>query len=202
MRTTTRMAILLIFPLMVIGLVACGAESDGVANGETSSSTPTSVPVVDEVDSPAAALGDSEAVAAEETALAEHNEDPHEETIAEDHAEADSESAPHADNSSDEIDPNAPVMHIIGNEFGYEAAIDEVVAGEAFTIMFHNEGNLEHDITFKGLENLGGVHLQPGEDGKSTFTLDEAGEVSYYCTIPGHLEAGMISSLTVVAAAG
>ena len=198
MRTSTRAAILLIFPLIIIGLVACGADeeptvsSDGVSSG-------ADLAAVDDHTDDADDHADDVEVHAEETALAAHNDDPHDDSIADDHAEIASEAVGHGHGAANEVDPDAPVIHVFGHEFGYESVTSEVVASQPFTIMFHNEGLVEHDITFEGLEEMGGIHLQPGEDGKATFSLDEIGEYSYYCTVPGHHEAGMISKLAVVA---
>ena len=114
--------------------------------------------------------------------------DVHEEEATEAHAHA------HMDGP---VDPDAPVMHVFASEFGYETTTIEVGAGQPFSIQIHNEGVLEHDITFVGLEDEFGLHVQPGEDDMATISLPESGEYVYYCTIPGHREAGMARTLTV-----
>lgn len=89
----------------------------------------------------------------------------------------------------------------------------QATAGEALTINFSNTGALEHDFAIEsegfsntsasGGEDLSGQDypirylLQPGEEGSFTFTPSEAGEYDFFCSIPGHREAGMAGTLTV-----
>ena len=84
------------------------------------------------------------------------------------------------------------------------ATVDEEV-----TIEFENTGALEHTFTideisaddvteeYQGDEADIDVVLQPGESGTLSFTPTEAGEFEFYCTVPGHREAGMVGTLTV-----
>ncbi len=57
-----------------------------------------------------------------------------------------------------------------------------------------NEGAAEHDVTVDelGLE----VYAAPGETTTESVDL-EAGSYTFYCSIPGHREAGMEGTLTV-----
>jgi plastocyanin len=198
--TTT--AILLILPLMFIGLVACGTD-DGVASkaGDVIGDA-GNVAIVDESqtdeDSLTAGVVDEHDDADEHAdAVADsHDSDPivkteHEEEVTEGHGHAD---------IATPVDPDAPVMHVLASEFIYDTTTTEVEAGETFSIQIHNEGSLEHDITFVGLESEFGLHVQPGEDDIATFSIDEPGEYVYYCTVLGHREAGMTGTLVVTGA--
>lgn len=89
----------------------------------------------------------------------------------------------------------------------------EATAGEPLSLSIENTGALEHDFTIEegsfsdvsaeGGEDASGeeypIHyvLQAGESGSLTFTADEAGEYTFFCTVPGHREAGMEGTLTV-----
>ncbi len=53
-----------------------------------------------------------------------------------------------------------------------------------------------HDLKFDGYEEKTQL-LQPGQGAMLTFTADEPGTFEYYCTVPGHKQAGMRGVLTV-----
>jgi uncharacterized cupredoxin-like copper-binding protein len=83
-----------------------------------------------------------------------------------------------------------------------------------------NEGVLEHDFTIMTLPHSGEVvsvghddsdhdmsnldmtpevHVAAaaGEQGTLEFTPAEPGSYEYFCSVPGHKEAGMVGALTV-----
>ena len=73
----------------------------------------------------------------------------------------------------------------------------EATAG-AITVKMGNESDVEHDIALEG----NGVQAKGevvGKGGTSEFHVDDlpAGTYQYYCTLPGHREAGMEGTLTV-----
>lgn len=85
-----------------------------------------------------------------------------------------------------------------------------LTAGEETELGIRNEGALAHDFTIDEIpaeyESSVGttspdydVHvvLNPGEQGTLTMTVSEAGEYTFYCSVPGHREAGMEGTLTV-----
>ena len=68
-------------------------------------------------------------------------------------------------------------------------------AGEV-TVTLDNPSPVAHDIEIEG----NGVEEKSElvTDGTATVTADlEPGEYTYYCTVPGHEEAGMTGTLTV-----
>ena len=79
-------------------------------------------------------------------------------------------------------------------DIDYEAAPETVPAGE-IPITLVNNGSAVHDVTFDELDETV-VTANGGETAEGTTTL-EAGEFTYYCSIPGHREAGMEGTLTV-----
>lgn len=101
------------------------------------------------------------------------------------------------DHSAGMVDPDAPEVEIEAVEFAYDVSSLEIEAGLPVTIALRNHGMLEHDITIEGFEHLGVAHAQPGEEAAFTVSIDQPGEYRYYCTVPGHLEAGMEGLLTV-----
>ena len=72
------------------------------------------------------------------------------------------------------------------------------------TITFTNESQVEHNVTVskpglhgtKAGEVLGATPTFKGGSRKLTLTL-AAGTYTYYCSVPGHREAGMEGTLTV-----
>lgn len=86
----------------------------------------------------------------------------------------------------------------------------EAPAGTEVTLQLTNSGAVEHNFVIlkKGAEYTTGADIKPediiidaklaaGESGEFTFKIDEAGEYDVVCNVPGHLEAGMVGTLTI-----
>jgi plastocyanin len=88
-----------------------------------------------------------------------------------------------------EADPNG--------ELAYTSDTETANAGKV-TIDFHNPQALDHNVA---LENSKGEEIARTEavaDGSETTAADlKPGTYHYFCTIPGHREAGMEGTLTV-----
>lgn len=65
---------------------------------------------------------------------------------------------------------------------------------ETVDLTLVNEGAAEHDVTVDELDLE--VYAAPGETTTESVDL-EAGTYTFYCSIPGHREAGMEGTLTV-----
>ncbi len=69
--------------------------------------------------------------------------------------------------------------------------------GDVVQITLINADNIQHDLIIDEL----GVHSEHLEDiGAQTtmeFRVDEEGEYEYYCSVPGHRQAGMVGRLVV-----
>jgi plastocyanin len=77
----------------------------------------------------------------------------------------------------------------------FSDAPSQVSAGEV-EITLDNEANVVHNVAFEGVN--GGspvVEAQGGESASETVEL-ESGELTYFCSVPGHREAGMEGTLT------
>ena len=70
--------------------------------------------------------------------------------------------------------------------------------GAAMTVVLDNAGSaLPHDFT---IDNLGGtrVHAEAAANGRANASFTPpAGTYEFYCSQPGHKEAGMVGTLTV-----
>ena len=91
----------------------------------------------------------------------------------------------------------------------------QVKAGETVRFFVKNEGKIAHEFVLGTDAELkehaemmkqmpGMVHndgsmitLKPGQRGAVTWTFGKAGNFNFGCTVPGHLEAGMVGKLSV-----
>lgn len=85
---------------------------------------------------------------------------------------------------------------VVGREMQFESDQLEVAAGQPVTLVFHNDGTLEHALVIDEL-GVAITHIAPGQDGTVTFTPDQAGVYTFYCSVPGHKEARMTGTLQV-----
>ncbi|MBI2918710.1 MAG: cupredoxin domain-containing protein [Chloroflexi bacterium] len=97
----------------------------------------------------------------------------------------------------------ALAMHITGFEGTGEAKNPhlEVKQGDLVRINLTNKEAVEHDWVIDGMAHSG--HLETmGATTSLVFVADRAGEFAYYCSVPGHREAGMVGKLEVAPLAG
>jgi nitrite reductase (NO-forming) len=73
----------------------------------------------------------------------------------------------------------------------------EVPAGQAITLHVTNTGAMAHDLKLNG--TTGTAMLQPGESETITLAALSA-DAEAWCTVPGHKEAGMTMTITVIGA--
>ena len=88
-----------------------------------------------------------------------------------------------------EADPNG--------ELAYTTDSATAEAGEV-TIDFTNPQSLTHDVVIEdeGGEDVGGTELIGEGETSETVNL-KPGKYTFYCSVPGHREAGMEGTLTV-----
>lgn len=83
-------------------------------------------------------------------------------------------------------------------EFYYEMSSESVEAGETVRLTLNNMGKGRHNWMIEGME--GEVQtklLSSGESEMIEFVIDEPGEYTYYCSVPGHRQQGMVGTLVV-----
>jgi uncharacterized cupredoxin-like copper-binding protein len=87
-------------------------------------------------------------------------------------------------------------LSLTATEFKFNPGAMQLPAGKKVSITLVNSGAVEHDITVDALS----VKLQTpvGKTASGEFTLDKPGTYDFYCSVPGHKEAGMRGTLTVV----
>jgi len=103
--------------------------------------------------------------------------------------------------ASPEASPSAsPVagegdVTIVMVDIAFEPAEFTIAADTDVVVSLHNEGVLEHNFVIDELDIA--TELVPG-GGSTTVTINApAGTYEYYCSVPGHREAGMVGTLTV-----
>lgn len=90
---------------------------------------------------------------------------------------------------------NAPTFEIIASDFGFRPAQVRVRTGQTVNIALVNRGAIFHDITAPALQLQ--VAAQPGQRGVAGVPAARPGTYEFYCSVPGHREAGMVGRLVV-----
>lgn len=91
-------------------------------------------------------------------------------------------------------------LRIKASDFKFAPAVFSMKAGEATLIQFENDGATEHDFVVKTPDGKSDwIHLHAMVDAAvaATFRMDERGSYRVICSVPGHLEAGMVGELVV-----
>lgn len=85
-------------------------------------------------------------------------------------------------------------LDVSAAEFSFTPNALTAPADTEVTVNLTNGGTIEHDITIDeaGLKVLASA----GQSASGSFTL-AAGSYTFYCSVPGHREAGMEGTLTV-----
>ena len=88
----------------------------------------------------------------------------------------------------------ARAVEVVADDFSFDPGEITAEAGEDLAIALTSE-DMVHDLTIEEL----GFHVEAGR-GDTTeggLRVDEPGEYTYYCSVPGHRSAGMEGTLTV-----
>jgi uncharacterized cupredoxin-like copper-binding protein len=85
---------------------------------------------------------------------------------------------------------------VVATEFAFDPADLSLPADQATDLTLDNQGVVEHDIVVEELEDRELVYADPGQSVTASVTVP-AGTYTFYCSIPGHREAGMEGTLTV-----
>lgn len=103
--------------------------------------------------------------------------------------------------ASPEASPSAsPVagegdVTVVMIDIAFEPKEFTITADTDVVVFLPNEGVLEHNFT---IEELGiASETIPGGESTSVTINAPAGTYEYYCSVPGHREAGMVGTLTV-----
>jgi plastocyanin len=71
-------------------------------------------------------------------------------------------------------------------------------AGQPIQVTLDNTGQTLHDFSIaEGVSQPVKDTAQPGQKAVTTFTIDKPGTYTYFCSQPGHEQAGMKGTLTI-----
>jgi uncharacterized cupredoxin-like copper-binding protein len=86
-------------------------------------------------------------------------------------------------------------IEVIGKEFSYSPNKLTLKAGQATTIALKNTGAIEHDLTVDDADFK--VTVAAGRTADKELKVDKPGTYKFYCSLPGHEDAGMKGELVV-----
>jgi plastocyanin len=92
--------------------------------------------------------------------------------------------------------PAAGVWIVEGADLAFDQAPATLPAGKV-TIELQNKAGLAHDVAFEGVRGDKPVVITNGKDSDNGTVELQPGTYTYYCSIPGHRQAGMEGSVTV-----
>ena len=92
------------------------------------------------------------------------------------------------------------VIKIAADPGGDLAFVQKSVTAKAGkdTIQFTNESSLPHDVKIEeNGKEIGGTDVVTGGKAEATVQLDAGEPYTFFCSVPGHRQAGMEGKLTV-----
>lgn len=89
----------------------------------------------------------------------------------------------------------APVVEVSGLDFAFRPAQLRARVGQPMNLALTNRGAVVHDVTIPALSFQ--LVAQPGQRAVGGLTVTTPGTYEFYCSVPGHRQAGMIGQLAV-----
>jgi len=91
----------------------------------------------------------------------------------------------------------APALHVVATDLKFDAKQLTFAGLGPVKVQLENRGVIEHDFSIDGMR--GKAYAGPKKTGEGMFQFSKPGTYAFYCSIPGHKEAGMAGMLTVSA---
>ena len=95
-----------------------------------------------------------------------------------------------------EIEPSVKEFIISGNEYSFNPSSITVSAGDKVKIIFRNDGERNHDLVIEEL-GIRTKIINSGETDTIEFEVKQPGTYTFFCSLPGHRQAGMEGKLIV-----
>lgn len=87
-------------------------------------------------------------------------------------------------------------INVSGSEFIFNPPSITLKAGEMVRLVFTNTGSAPHDFRIEEL-GIGTKVIKAGETDTIEFQTPSGGEYTFFCSVPGHRQAGMEGKLEV-----
>lgn len=85
---------------------------------------------------------------------------------------------------------------VVGTEFAFSPSTITLKAGERVKVSFRNGGQVIHNWIVER-QGIGTQTIAGGANDSVEFTAPAAGTYTYFCSVPGHRERGMVGTLKV-----
>ena len=89
----------------------------------------------------------------------------------------------------------APEVRVVAGDMYFEPAEIRMDAGATVNLTIDNEGAAFHDLTIPALDFL--LAADGGSQATGPLTVVEPGNYEFFCSVPGHAQAGMTGTLLV-----
>jgi Cu+-exporting ATPase len=96
------------------------------------------------------------------------------------------------------IDASAVKLDVVARDVTFAPPDVTTIAGRWTLLSFRNDDPVFHDWEVEGLANVD-AGARPGQTARLRFIIDRPGTYEIICSVPGHADAGMTGTLTVVA---
>lgn len=90
---------------------------------------------------------------------------------------------------------DASSLKVIASDLKYDAKELHLPGPGEVKVQFRNDGLIDHDITVDSARFK--LFARPGQGAAATLKVDKPGTYTYYCSLPGHREAGITGTLVV-----
>ena len=86
-------------------------------------------------------------------------------------------------------------VHVTATDLKFSLDRIQVPVGQPVTLTLDNHGMIQHNIQIEGQDAR--VSADPHQSASTTVTFDTPGELTFFCSIPGHKDAGMKGTIVV-----
>jgi nitrite reductase (NO-forming) len=86
-------------------------------------------------------------------------------------------------------------LRVTATEFAFSRPTLQVEPGQAVHLTLENRGSIEHNLHVDG--SSAALDARAGQSAAADLSFDQPGEFTFFCSIPGHKEAGMQGKLIV-----